>query len=127
MASVRVIPILEDARTIEQLAVLNTLTLVNPEQSMWTAPATSDISVGYGLFSRSGSRALKIATDTVDPPPIIDWTYDDSSSTDAVVTLDSDINRSPLRVKNLEIVPNPADNFPDTYWTRNGLDLIPRS
>ena len=94
---------------------------------MWTAPATSDISVGYGLFSRSGSWALKIATDTVDPPPIIDWTYDDSSSTDAVVTLDSDINRSPLRVKNLEIVPNPADNFPDTYWTRNGLDLIPRS
>ena len=101
MANVRVIAVEEDNRTLEQLAVLNTLTLVNPKQSMWEKTSAGEIRVGYSLFSNYGSWSLKIATDA--------------------------LSNANLTTANLELVPTPADNYPDTYWTRNGQDLIPRS
>ena len=126
MANVRVIAVEEDNRTLEQLAVLNTLTLVNPEQSMWEKTSAGDLRVGDSLFGNHGSWSLKIATDTVDPPPLVEWTYN-SATSDVSSKVTTDKTRAPILVRNLELVPTPADNYPDTYWTRNGQDLIPRS
>lgn len=127
MANIRVIPLEEDTTTLEQLAILNTLILKNPESSLWVKNSEGDLVVGSAFFSRSGSWATKIATDTLDSPPIIDWKYDDTVSTDAVVSISNNQNRANIRMGNLEVVPIPSDNFPDTYWVRNGQDIIPRS
>ena len=126
MANVRVIAVEEDNRTLEQLAVLNTLTLVNPEQSMWEKTSAGDLRVGDSLFGNHGSWSLKIATDVIDPPPQVEWEYN-SATSDVISKISTNKYRAPLLVRNLELVPTPADNYPDTYWTRNGQDLIPRS
>ena len=127
MANIKVIPIEEDTTTLEQLAILNTLILKNPESSLWVKNSEGELVVGNSFFSRSGSWSTKIATDTVDAPPLVEWSYDGTVATDAVVSITNDTSRSNIRVGNLEVVPVPSDNFPDTYWVRNGQDIIPRS
>jgi hypothetical protein len=127
MANIRVIPLEEDTTTLEQLAILNTLILKNPESSLWVKNSEGDLVVGSAFFSRSGSWATKIATDTVDTPPLVEWKYDATADNDAVVSITNDDSRANIKVGNLEVVPMPSDNFPDTYWVRNGQDIIPRS
>lgn len=102
MANVRVIPIEQEDRTLDELAALNVEVLVSPEASLWTKDSNGELVLSDNLLFRAGSWALQISTTGL-------------SSSDS------------LTAGNLDVVPMPNDYFPDTYWTRNGQDLIPRS
>ena len=129
MANIRIIEIEQSELTPEQLAIINAGGVVFDETSQWKYnSSTSDITPATQLVTRGGMWTTSINTIVrpEDSPPILSWRYTEEAS-DAVPSVSNDVSRVPLRVSNLDLTPNPSQFHPDSFWQRNGQDIIPRS
>ena len=130
MANIRIFEIEQSELTPEQLAIINASGVVFEENSQWEYhDSTSDITpVTQLVTSRRGTWTLSVNTIVrpEDAPPIVSWEYTEEAS-DAVPSVSNDTSRVPLRVSNLDLTPNPSEFYPDSFWQRNGQDIIPRS
>ena len=127
MANVRFIPIDVELSTQEELAVANASKVTLPEDSMWRTTPDGDLTVSSIIAGRMGSWVSRFNLNTLDTPPLIEWKYAQGSGNDAQVVLQDEASRAQLRVSNLDIQPHPQAVYPDTYWVRNGSDIMPRS
>ena len=128
MANIRFIPIEVTQATQETLAISNVANVVFPEESMWVLTPEGDLTVSSIISGRMGSWVSRFNLNSVDTPPLIEWQYTQQGTTqDAQVIFQNEASRAQLRVSNLDIQPRPQDVYPDTYWVKNGLDLVPRS
>lgn len=127
MANVRFIPIDVAQHTQEDLAVANSSGVKFPEESMWVTTSEGDLTVSSIIAGRMGSWVSRFNLNALDTPPLIEWQYTGEHADDAQVVLQNEASRAQLRVSNLDIQPRPQAVYPDTYWVRNGLDIMPRS
>lgn len=127
MANIRFIPIEVNQATQEDLAIANVANIVFPEESMWVLTPEGDLTVSSIISGRMGSWVSRFNLNSVDTPPLIEWKYTPGPDNDAQVVLQDEASRAQLRVSNLDIQPRPQAVYPDTYWVRNGLDIMPRS
>jgi len=127
MANIRVIPIGNDNQGVEDLAVVNAAVAVFPKDSMWVPNANGDLTVSAIIAGRSGSWVSRFNLNTVDSPPLIEWSYSPGVDNDAQVVVQQEASRAQLRVSNIDIQPKPQASYPDIHWVKNGLDIIPRS
>ena len=127
MANVRFIPIDVELSTQEELALANASKVTLPEDSMWVTNSDGDLTVSSVIAGRMGSWVSRFNLNSLDTPPLIEWEYAPGQDNDAQVVLQKEASRAQLRVSNLDIQPHPQAVYPDTYWGRNGSDIIPRS
>tara|TARA_Y100000310_G_scaffold285776_1_gene309451 strand:- start:42 stop:431 length:390 start_codon:yes stop_codon:yes gene_type:complete len=127
MANIRVIPLENDNQGIEDLAVANAAVAVFPKDSMWLANSSGDLTVSSVIAGRVGSWVSRFNLNSLDTPPLIEWKYSANTPNDAEAVIQNEASRAQLRVSNLDLQPRPQDIYPDIHWTRNGLDIIPRS
>jgi hypothetical protein len=128
MATVRVIPLENNNQSVEDLAVANAAVAVHPKESMWVPTETAgDLTISSMITGRMGSWVSRFNLNTVDTPPFIEWQYSEGAQDDAQAVVQKEASRAQLRVSNLDLQPRPQNTYPDTHWTKNGLDIIPRS
>jgi hypothetical protein len=129
MANIRIIEIEQSELTPEQLAIINAGGVVFDETSQWKyTSSTSDLVPSAQLVGRGGmwTASFNTSLDPDDAPPFVEWKYIDAED---VVDLGiaSEASRAPLRSRNIDLTPNPSQFHPDSFWQRNGQDIIPRS
>ena len=128
MANVRFIPIEVAPNNQEDLAIANVANVIFPEESMWVTTSDGDLTVSSIIAGRMGSWVSRFNLNALDTPPLIEWQYSlDDGENDAQVVLQDEASRAQLRVSNLDIQPRPQAVYPDIYWVKNGLDIVPRS
>ena len=127
MANIRVIPLENDNQGVEDLAVANAAVAVFPKDSMWLANSSGDLTVSSVIAGRVGSWVSRFNLNSVDTPPLIEWKYSANTPNDTEAIVQNEASRTQLRVTNLDLQPLPQNLYPDIHWTRNGLDIIPRS
>lgn len=129
MANIRIIEIEQSELTPEQLAIINAGGVVFDETSQWKyTSSTTDLVPSAQLVGRSGMWTASFNTylEPEDAPPFVEWYYE--ASEDVVdLNLITAANRAVLRSKNIDLTPNPSQFHPDSFWQRNGQDIIPRS
>tara|TARA_Y100000592_G_scaffold19371_1_gene29680 strand:- start:4177 stop:4569 length:393 start_codon:yes stop_codon:yes gene_type:complete len=129
MANIRIIEIEQSELTPEQLAIINAGGVVFDETSQWKyTSSTTDLVPSAQLVGRGGmwtaSFNLNLAPE--DLPPTVQWTYE--SAEDVVdLSIANEASRAHLRIRNIDLTPNPSQFHPDSFWQRNGQDIIPRS
>jgi hypothetical protein len=127
MANIRIIPIAKSTLTVEDLAVINSSTAINAEESVWKTNSDGSLTVSSMIPARSGAWVSRFNLEAMDTPPFIEWRYSETAPDNAVSVVQQVASRVTLKVSNIDLQPNYNDIYPDTFWVKNGLDLIPRS
>lgn len=127
MANIRIIPKTSSTLTTQDLAVINSISAVYPEESAWVSNAQGELTVSSMVPARSGAWTTRINLANADVPPLIEWKYSESEPGNAVPVVENSASRATLRVSNIDMQPDYRDVFPDSCWVKNGLDIIPRS
>lgn len=127
MANIRIIPISKSSLTVEDLSIINSSSAINAEESVWKQNSDGSLTVSSMIPARSGAWVSRFNLEATDTPPFIEWRYSETAPDNAVSVVQHVASRVTLKVSNIDLQPNYNDIYPDTFWVKNGLDLIPRS
>jgi hypothetical protein len=127
MANIRIIPISKSSLTVEDLSIINSSSAINAEESVWKQNSDGSLTVSSMIPARSGAWVSRFNLEAMDTPPFIEWRYSETAPDNAVSVVQHVASRVTLKVSNIDLQPNYNDIYPDTFWVKNGLDLIPRS
>lgn len=127
MANIRIIPISKSSLTVEDLSIINSSSAINAEESVWKQNSDGSLTVSSMIPARSGAWVSRFNLEAIDTPPFIEWKYSETVPGNAIPVIQQAASRTTLKVSNIDLQPNYNDIHPDSFWIKNGLDLIPRS